>query len=364
MLYGVKEGKTGELRCECGKLTCDKRGKHPYGGEGFMDRATVDLETIRIWLLLYPTRNYGILMGYRVVGVDEDIKPAKQKHGVLEMQCLEIDEGKQLPYTVTVLSGSGNGSQHRFFLKPAVPADTLDHRHNFNAVELLQRGTYVVAPGSRHISGNWYRFADECNPVEQEVAEMPDFLLAAFTKPALPVERTATPKDDVINMAFGAERPDDVVIKQLRRDRIAGPLFDGIRYTLKAGGRFDRSKDDYALCVKLAFYSSHHWSQYVRLFKMSGLYGAKKDKGYLEFTLDRAFRSNPTANWTQIHKKVKKKAKLGRPLSLVTQRVIDLYLQDVGLTAFAISIEVGCTPANVRKILSRHRNGFYADRKV
>src|SRR5713101_2798172 len=55
------------------------------------------------------------------------------------------------------------------------------------------------------------------------------------------------------------------------------PFFtpDSGRTFLKADGAFDRSRDDFALATALAFYTNHHWPQFVDLFCRSAFYGAK-----------------------------------------------------------------------------------------
>jgi Bifunctional DNA primase/polymerase, N-terminal len=348
LLWGVVEA-DGILRCECEKHDC-RPGKHPRT-KNWKQSATLDPTQILAWLERYPHANFGIVMSEHVIAVDADIRPDEGKHGVAVLDYLEIGAGVRIPSTVTVLSGRNNGSKHQFFTTPDLPPDSL--YSPFYGVDLIRRGL-VVAPGSRHVSGHFYRFAGESGPVEQEVAAMPDFLLAAFTKKQYPVASS------VEAIKPGRRRPDWVVERQVKRDPVAGPLYAGIRTSRKNNGAFDRSRDDFSLCKYLAFYTSHHWDQYCWFFENSGLYGDKTNGDYIERTLENAFLAN-SANWIETKRKSRATgAKLGRKLAPDTLTVIVLHKSNPNLTAVEIAEQVGCSSAKIRNILHRFRNGHYS----
>ena len=125
-LYGIIEGTDGHFRCECGRPDCGKHaGKHPRH-RGWKKQATINLSLIEAWFELYPNANYGVMMGERCIAADADVRPEEGKYGVAELEYLEVDRGRRLPYSVTVLSGCMNGSKHIFFRLPAaVPLDSL-----------------------------------------------------------------------------------------------------------------------------------------------------------------------------------------------------------------------------------------------
>jgi hypothetical protein len=313
-------------------------------------------------------------MGHRAIALDADIRPEKGKHGLLELEVLEIDAGQRVPSTIGVLSGRGNGSKHFFFSRP--DGLYLEDLHSpFHAVDLIIE-SYCVAPGSRHISGNYYRFDDDCSPLDQELASLPDFILNALYSPKRQsktnrshsrsgsfVEEPSSPCDS----APGRLRPDWLVRRQLSKDKIAGPLFfHGRRRHLRADGTYDRSKDDFALACKLAFYTSHHWDQYCRLWEQSALFGGKDRSDYITRTLRTAF-SMTTANWTERPRKRKSRAtgvKKGRRLSSDTLAVISCYSTDPAQTAVMIATRLGIGWSKVRTILSRFQRGWYQESRL
>jgi hypothetical protein len=345
LLWGIVE-EDGKLACECaGRVRNCSPGKHPRREE-----VTLDFQKIADWLERYPSANFGVMMGQRVIAVDADIRPQDGKHGVAVLESLEMDAGSRIPSTVTVLSGRANGSRHLFFQRPHVALESL--YSPFSGVDLIRSG-FVVAPGSRHVSGRYYRFDDECSPLHGHVAPMPEFLVAAFQRSYVPLS------GDISSVTPGRRRPDYVVERQIKRDRIAGPLFTGRRVSRNGEGKFDRSRDDFSLCKYLAFYTSHHWDQYCRMFTQSDLYGGKGDQQYIERTLRNAFMANPV-NWTE-KKRLSRAtgAKKGRKLAPDTMAVLAAHQHNPQLDAVETANQVGCTASKVRNILYRLRSGFY-----
>jgi hypothetical protein len=345
LLWGVVEGTNGTLECECGGRPNCRPGKHPRPGAA--KSATTDLRQIETWLVLYPHANFGIVMGEHVVAVDADVRPTEGKHGAAVIEYLEIQSGKRIPDTVKVVSGRNNGSYHLFFNLEGLHLDAL--RSPFYGVDLMKRG-HVVAPGSRHVSGAYYAFDDESDPVSVALASMPDLLLREFTPKTMPTFTAVTP---------GRLRPDFIVERQIRRDPIAGPLFAGKRVTRKGDGTYDRSRDDFSLCKYLAFYCSHHLDQAHRLFQKSGLFGAKDEPGYIDRTMAKAFEAN-SSNWVQKKRPSRATgAKLGRRFSEDTIRIVSIHQNEPELKPIEISKLSGCSPEKVRNVLCRLRSGRY-----
>ena len=112
--------------------------------------------SIRKWLAKYPNANFAVYTGERCIVVDADVRPSEE-NGLQSLEYLEIDNGARIPDTVTVLSGRDNGSSHLYFRTP--PNFTVKSRGKFlPGVDLKAHNQYVVAPGSRHITGGFYRF--------------------------------------------------------------------------------------------------------------------------------------------------------------------------------------------------------------
>jgi hypothetical protein len=367
-LWGIIENKIGQRVCECRKRTnrnkeCPKAGKHPRMGTGWQQYATLDPGQIAAWQTMYPDTNFGVRMGPRTIALDADFNPDVFKDGPSELELFQEQQGQRIGKTVTSISGRNGLSNHQFFL---IPGDAKRLKTAFNAVDLI-KNNICVAPGSKHRSGEYYHFADGCTPFEVQPIQMPDFLLQALTPeiavdiPVLvePQHLTRVHGDlsapSVGAVAAGVFKPDWVVIDAIRRDAVAGQLFEGFRRSLTDEGLFDRSKDDFILASKLAFYTSHHWDQYVRLFRASGLAGGKNNRSgdYLSLTLHKAFFSN-RGNWHSI-----KGLPEGRPTSPDTVGVKEFLERTPDAPSIDISRALGIHPAKVRTIRSRIVNGFF-----
>lgn len=145
-VHGILDG-----RCTCGSETCTKSGKHPILSEGFKI-ATTDEETIRNWWKKYPHANVGIATGEPsgIFVVDVDIGP--EKAGNSSLDALEKRIGK-LPSDAVVRTGSGG--LHYYFALPTEPIRNSAGKLGQN-IDIRGTGGYVVAPPSKHVSGNNY----------------------------------------------------------------------------------------------------------------------------------------------------------------------------------------------------------------
>ena len=138
-------------QCTCGKDNCNAKGKHPLHSGGFKI-ATTDTQTIRDWWELDEDANIGIATG-RISGllvVDIDI--GSNKNGLDSLQKLEVDFGP-LPRDLVVRTGGGGF--HHYLQMPAQPVSGSVSKIGLH-IDVRADGGYVVAPPSRHISGNLY----------------------------------------------------------------------------------------------------------------------------------------------------------------------------------------------------------------
>src|SRR5206468_1470940 len=134
---------------------CKSAGKHPRR-KGWIKQASDDQAILRGWFEKFPNANFGVLTGERVMVVDCDMKPG-EKDGLASLAKLEADSGQTIPATVTVLSGRGNGSSHLYFKVPQGFSKAC--RTGFlPGVDMKANNQCVVAPGSRHVTGGYYRF--------------------------------------------------------------------------------------------------------------------------------------------------------------------------------------------------------------
>lgn len=367
MLYGVKEDKIGQLVCECRKKEkCDKAGKHPRFGRGYRTLATLDPLQISMWLQKYPNANTGTMMGRYTFALDADFNPALKKDGPNELKLFEEHHGQRISETITTISGRNELSWHRFFLLPDEYIGNF--RSPSHAVELIKNG-YTVTPGSRHLSGNYYHFADGCSPYDREVVKLPAFVLDALRPPPRPIipfecvqkinghyDLSLRPEGAV---EAGKLRPDWAVLKYgIWKDHVACPLFWGHRTSLNKKGLLDRSKDDYIYFSKLSFYTAHNWEQYVRLaVDWFNKWGTKNNVtgDYLTRTLYNAFAEND-CNWSD--KRMTGNGP-GRKLSLDTIAVMNTLTITPDRPSIEIARELGIDPSKVRVIRSRIEKRSY-----
>jgi hypothetical protein len=237
-------------------------------------------------------------------------------------------------------------------------------------VDLKAHNQYVVAPGSRHITGGYYRFSEECSPEEQAAADLPAFLLDEIlrTRGNVPLPR-ADVADRLSKELAGRDLPepgimrsDAVVLGALRHDAVAGPLYRGeLRFP------HDLSRNDIALADKICFYSCHNFEQALRLFLSSGLYRDKferpvnKDWTYAAWTLRKAFLNNPN-NWIPKPRKSRATgAKKGRKPSESTIAIVNVHHRHPNWRPCRIASELAKPPGAVRRILHGLRRGRYSD---
>jgi putative DNA primase/helicase len=149
-LYGIHDG---HCACKDGK-NCNRPGKHPRTKNGVQD-ATTDPSQIKEWWKKRPYANIGIAAGKVSDIIVVDIDP--RHNGTETLKMLEAKFGP-LPRTMT--SHTGGGGEHKFFKYPPfkVKSDTAGKVFG-PGVDLISDGSYVVAPRSRHVSGQYYSWS-------------------------------------------------------------------------------------------------------------------------------------------------------------------------------------------------------------
>ena len=352
-------GPDGVLRCECRKADCETAGKHPRHG-GWQKNATDDPAKLIEWIIKYPLANFGVVTGEKSFGLDVDVRP--EKNGLVELEQLEFDVGKRTPFTVMVTTGRDNGSHHRYFQVPSTP---IRNRASFlPGLDVRNIGGYCVAPGSRHMGGGFYHFAEECRPDETPLAELPGFLLDLVPQktPRVAVVGPQKAHSEPLDLT-GREGPDEplsdsVVLGILRRDQVARFYWDGSRKLYQFP-----SEDDFALACKLAFYCRHNLPQMYRLFLSSGLFRPKllrksSHGDYALRTLENAIICTP-ARWKR-KKRVRESkatgAKKGRKISPKAVAILEIHSEQPNLKPVVIAMLLDTTVSKVRDVLRYHGN--------
>ncbi|MCZ2154056.1 MAG: bifunctional DNA primase/polymerase [Bryobacterales bacterium] len=216
---------------------------------------------------------------------------------------LEATSGQQLPPTVTVLSGSGTGAQHRYF---RIPPDVgqLQRPKGTKAIDFQRSSQAVIVPGSLHDSGHFYTFAPGLSPDEVGVADLPDWLLELMGKPTASIQRpNGTDITDDIDELFDellrmGPPPGSKPPGRLRPDAVVKNKMKTVPMRMYGD---DRPHSDSHWAWTLAKYCSHHWDQFLRIWKDSSIRTLPETKcgraSYEAAILNRAFRDQ-RQQWT------------------------------------------------------------------
>jgi putative DNA primase/helicase len=156
--------------CTCHKgNSCDRPGKHPITAHGVKD-ATTNRKQIRKWWTETPEANIGIAAGREAGIVVLDVDP--RNGGGKTLARLEQELGR-LPETVTAFSGGGG--YHLLFKYPdfAVRKDSSGKVFG-PGLDVLGDGSIMIAPPSRHVSGEKYHWAGNRSYRKREFAALPD----------------------------------------------------------------------------------------------------------------------------------------------------------------------------------------------
>jgi len=261
--YGIVSG-----RCECGKPATarHKPGKHPRLGDWQTANATNDEGVIKQWFRDHPHSNFAVVAGVETVVLDLDVRIGKD--GVSELARIEADAGATLPPTVTVLSGSGTGARHLYFKLPP-NLGRLQKPKGTKGIDFLRTRQAVIVPGSLHYAGNFYDFAPGLSPEEVEIAELPDWFLELMVAPS-PTKQIHVGHGDgdglFEELLKMGPPPGSLKPGRLRSDKA---VMQKMRSVPMQKYPNDRSHSDSHWAWTLARNCSHHWDQYLRIWKNS-----------------------------------------------------------------------------------------------
>jgi hypothetical protein len=322
--HGISDG-----HCTCGKpddwihpftKKIHRPGKHPPSNKkGWIEKmASTDLLQIAQDLDEVPDANFAIVIGIAAIALDLDVRP--DKNGIKY-----LSERGDLPKTIT--ADSGSGGKHLYF---RIPAEIENLRGLGQHGIDLKRNGVIMAPGSLHFSGEYYRWAPGLSPEEADLAEMPEWIITILKKPdSRPLDDTggAEPPKDTLplpntEITPGEWRDDSVVTREwLKRVRLSGG---------------DRSTRDFYNATSLAFWCSHHWDQYLRIWFASSVRSGKHNGNKYEMKqLEVAFQSQKK-NW--ISKPAVKRPRGTAAKQKRTRRVLDDSHPNRALAEYILSI--------------------------
>lgn len=179
----------GNGTCTCGDPECDNIGKHPLGRlapNGLKD-ATTDPALIRKWWTAAPHANIGLPCGPAgLVVIDVDVKYNGREHWAELCRQHVID-------LRTPTSHTPSGGRHLVYA--AYDGCTLSNTTGKLApgVDTRAGPGYIVAPPSKHHTGNLYAWDSELNPDRIQPAPLPDALRRLLADPPRPVAPRIAP---------------------------------------------------------------------------------------------------------------------------------------------------------------------------
>jgi hypothetical protein len=181
--------------CSCGDRACAQPGKHPLGQlvPHSLTEATTNRARIQAWWTAHPQANIGLATGHRFDVLDLD-----GPHGVTSLRAFADHHGIRLPAGGPVArTGRVEGGWH-YYVAPA----GLPRRHGLlDGVDYQALGAYVVAPPSRHATGQRYAWARDLShplpalpgPLYERLTERARPASAIRAAPPAPTDRPGHP---------------------------------------------------------------------------------------------------------------------------------------------------------------------------
>lgn len=185
--------------CTCGQPACGSAGKHPVVGRG-VHAGTTDLDQVRRWWHRRPEGNIGIRTGEPSGLVVVDIDP--RHGGDRAWRELQDQHGAQPTAAVT----TGGGDTHLYYQHPATKVPNSAGRIR-PGIDIRGDGGYVLAPPSRHASGQTYQWQDSRPSIP-----LPTWLRDQLHRPALRRTRPTPP-----SIAVGDRWADAAIRRELAR---------------------------------------------------------------------------------------------------------------------------------------------------
>ena len=173
--------------CTCGNAKCKSPGKNLRTAHGFKD-ASKDTDFITAWWQQWPAANVGIatgpVSGIIVVDVDQGGQIMELLFGVLDHTIFSTKRSKT------------GGGTHYFYKYPTTAKISISASQLAKNIDIRGDGGYVIAPPSKHASGNNYSWISE----SLELLEFPQVWIDKLNAPpAAKSSQPATPKSPPSN---------------------------------------------------------------------------------------------------------------------------------------------------------------------
>jgi Bifunctional DNA primase/polymerase, N-terminal len=160
--------------CSCRDPGCGQVAKHPLGAlvpHGLRE-ATTNRARVLAWWTRFPQANIGLACGHRFDVLDLDGPDAVAALVALADSC-----GVELPAGGPVVRTGRTQAGWHYYL---APADLARRTGVLERVDYQAQGAYVVAPPSRHASGQPYRWV---RGLDHSLPSLPERLRAELERP-------------------------------------------------------------------------------------------------------------------------------------------------------------------------------------
>jgi hypothetical protein len=208
---------TWSLGCSCGDRACSQVGKHPLGQlvpHGLRE-ATCNRAHVLAWWSQHPQANVGLATGHRFDVLDLD-----GPQGVEALRRFAAQHRITLPTAGPVVrSGRAEDGWHYYLAPTGLPR----RPRLLEGVDYQALGGYVVAPPSRHATGQRYAWARN---LDHPLPALPGALyqrLAERAQPARPTGAVLSVRQD----GPGDPWARSALARELRRVTVARPPAPG-----------------------------------------------------------------------------------------------------------------------------------------
>ncbi len=221
-----------EVACSCGDPTCGSIGKHPITAHGLND-ATTNSEQVQWWWRRFPQANIGLATGHRFDVLDVDGHAGER---AIARLSAAHPFGPPGPVVRT-----GRGGWH-LYLAPTGLGNPKPR--GLEQVDWRGLGGYVLAPPSRHASGQAYRWVRD---LDTPIPQVPAALRERLERPA-PAQSAARPTVNPLTPGhpYGQRALDArlaAVARAPKGDRNRSLYTAGLRlFSLVAGGVLGREQ--------------------------------------------------------------------------------------------------------------------------
>jgi hypothetical protein len=172
------------LGCSCADRACGQVGKHPLGAlvPHGLHEATTNRARVLAWWTQHPQANIGLATGHRFDVLDLDGPAA-----IHALRRFAAEYEMPLPARGPVVrSGRAEEGWHYYLAPAGLPR----RQRVLDGVDYQALGGYVVAPPSRHATGNRYAWARD---LTHPLPALPGALYQRLAERAQPARSTPAP---------------------------------------------------------------------------------------------------------------------------------------------------------------------------